>query len=113
MKIGNRLRRVREERGSYAVAAQHHDDPPSGEVRGVYYTSCLDDQTCTTCAAADDGLLRRMDDPARICAPHPGCSNPEGCRCMDVYVLNDEVPPAGGYAWSAASARLNENRWGS
>lgn len=90
-----------------AAAPTYPPDPPAEEVHGVYYSSLEDEDTCRVCAAADDGLLRRLDDPTRVRAPHVRCSSPKGCRCAEVYVLKDEMPPSDGYSWSPESARLN------
>jgi hypothetical protein len=82
-------------------------NPRAHDIRGVYFTCLLDDRSCAACRISDDGLLRRMDEPSRIQAPHPQCTSVYGCRCMNVAVLVDEAPPAGGYHWSAQSAAMD------
>src|SRR5437879_3505791 len=82
-------------------------DPPADEVRGVYFTSVRDDQTCPACAGADDDLPRRLGDPTRLRPPHPDCTSPQGCRCADVFIMEAEEPPSGGYRWSPYSTRAH------
>jgi hypothetical protein len=54
-------------------------NPRAHDIRGVYFTCLLDDRSCAACRIADDGLLRRMDEPSRIRAPHPQCTRVDGC----------------------------------
>lgn len=75
-------------------AALEHADM----IRGSRYTSILDRNRCEVCAQADDGVLRRLDDPVRVQRrpPNLSCrsiaSGINRCRCMEFYELNDEAP---------------------
>lgn len=62
----------------------------SDGIQGVYYTSVLDSGTCEHCRAADDGVLRSLDDPVRLDRKPPNhhCSSTASgfnqCRCFEV-----------------------------
>lgn len=73
-------------RHAAAMLAQH-------DIIGARYTSVLDKNTCEHCAAADDGVLRRLDDPALQPAPNPDCSGGDRCRCIWVYQTRREGEP--------------------
>lgn len=57
---------------------------------GVLYTAILDDNTCSPCRAADDGVVRSLDDPVRLehRPPNPACdslaSGENQCRCFEI-----------------------------
>jgi hypothetical protein len=61
------------------------------EVIGARYTSVLDKNTCGACRDADDGVLRRLDDPGLAPAPNPACEGGDRCRCIHVYQLRSET----------------------
>lgn len=63
-------------------------------IRGAHYTASRD--ACGACRAADDEVMRSLDDPELVIPPNPACDRDE-CRCMLMYVMDDEKPPAGGY----------------
>lgn len=69
----------------------------SDEIKGTYYTSILDGRRCSACQAADDDVLRSLNDPVRVAhkPPNMSCEGGNACRCMEAYVLNDELTPAG------------------
>lgn len=71
--------------GRAAAAAQ-----AGGEVIGARYTSVLDKNTCGPCQAADDGVLRTLDDPLLAPAPNPACLGGDRCRCLWIYQLRRE-----------------------
>jgi len=52
------------------------------------WSSCMDKNTCFACREMDGEEWKRKKDAART--PHPGCTNPEGCRCQVVPVYDDE-----------------------
>lgn len=89
-------------RGSSAGAVNHGRDDAAQDyahlIKGSRYTSILDRNRCQTCALADDGVLRTLDDPLRLInrPPNPGCksilSGVNRCRCLEFYELNDEAP---------------------
>lgn len=64
----------------------------SEEIAGTRYTSILDGRRCTTCAAADDDVLRPLDDPVRLARipPNPGCQGGGRCRCLEAFQYRDE-----------------------
>lgn len=66
-------------------------------IKGARYTSILDASRCSSCAAADDDILRPLDDPVRLARipPNPACSGGQRCRCLEFYSLTDQAP---GYA---------------
>lgn len=66
-------------------------------IKGARYTSILDANRCSACAAADDDILRPLDDPVRLARipPNPACSGRQRCRCLEFYSITDQVP---GYA---------------
>jgi hypothetical protein len=70
----------------------------AGEVIGARYTSILDKNTCGPCAAADDGVLRALDDPALQPAPNPDCLGGDRCRCIWVYQLRKEGDQHSGFS---------------
>jgi hypothetical protein len=61
-------------------------------IRGVTYTSILDGNRCSSCAAADDDVLRPLEDPVRLAhrPPNPNCHGGSRCRCMEFATLKDE-----------------------
>lgn len=59
----------------------------AGQIRGARYTALSD--ACPACAAADDDVLRPLDDP-RLAVPNPACESVE-CRCMLFYEMADEA----------------------
>lgn len=64
----------------------------SEEIAGSRYTSILDGRRCTACAAADDDVLRPLDDPVRLARipPNPGCQGGGRCRCLEAFQYRDE-----------------------
>lgn len=72
----------------------HEAQARAGDIAGTYYTSILDTRRCGTCRAADDDILRRLDDPVRLSRvpPNPLCEGGGACRCMEAFVLADEAP---------------------
>lgn len=68
------------------------------EIEGSRYTSILDRRRCDRCAASDDDVLRRLDDPVRLShiPPNPDCEGGRKCRCMEFFELKDEAPGYGG-----------------
>lgn len=64
------------------------------EIAGARYTSILDSNRCEACAAADDDVLRALDDPVRIerIPPNPACHGGGRCRCMEFFQLKEEAP---------------------
>lgn len=61
------------------------------EIAYVFYSSAKDGDTCDVCKALDGRHLlpnHKMLHNAK--PPHPGCKNPNGCRCTLVYVTRDE-----------------------
>lgn len=78
-------------------------------IRGARYTSILDANRCEQCALADDGVLRRLDDPVRVKRkpPNPDCYGWDKCRCIEFYELNDEAP-----AYLEAVAAMEDGRGG-
>jgi hypothetical protein len=68
------------------------------EIEGARYTSILDSRRCDACAADDDDVLRRLDDPVRLShiPPNPDCQGGGRCRCMEFFELKDEAPGYGG-----------------
>lgn len=65
-------------------------DELGGDVR-VLYTSILDENRCEQCAAADDDIARKLDDPIRLAhrPPNPNCYGWTRCRCIEVYVFDE------------------------
>lgn len=67
-------------------------------IKGSRYTSILDKRRCDVCAAADDDVLRALDDVVRLARkpPHPECKSTFGgrnlCRCIEIFQLDDEAP---------------------
>lgn len=61
-------------------------------VVGARYTAILDQNTCASCALADDGVLRALDDPVRLARqpPNPACHGGDRCRCIEVFQLAAE-----------------------
>lgn len=68
-------------------------DAQSDEILGSRYTSILDGRRCPSCAAADDDVLRPLDDPVRLAhiPPNPGCQGGGRCRCMEAFQLRIEL----------------------
>ena len=62
------------------------------EIPGSRYTIILDGRRCPTCAAADDDVLRPLDDPVRLARvpPNPGCQGGGRCRCIEAFQYRDE-----------------------
>lgn len=92
--------------GALGQAASHHAGgvinagrhaaataPPGREILGARYTSVLDRNSCAACIAADDGVLRALDDPGLIHPPNPACAGGDRCRCILVYQLAAEGQP--------------------
>lgn len=75
-----------------AAEADAHAD----EIVGARYTSILDGNRCSSCAAADDDVLRPLDDPVRLerIPPNPACDGGDRCRCMEFFQLADELAPS-------------------
>lgn len=73
------------------AAATIHTGTGTQQVIGARYTSVLDKSSCAECVAADDGVLRALDDPALIHPPNPACAGGDRCRCILVYQLSTEV----------------------
>lgn len=65
-------------------------------IEGARYTSILDGNRCSACAAADDDVLRPMDDPVRLerIPPNPECDGGDKCRCLEFFQLADESAPS-------------------
>lgn len=65
-------------------------------IRGARYTSILDSRRCRSCAAADDDVLRPLDDPVRLSRmpPNPFCEGKGACRCLEFFELLDEADDA-------------------
>lgn len=72
-------------------------DDHADEVRGTRYTSILDGARCEACSAADDDVLRPLDDPVRLAhrPPNPDCYGGDRCRCMEFAQLVSEEAPSG------------------
>lgn len=72
----------------------HEAEVRSEEIAGSRYTSILDGRRCPSCAAADDDVLRPLDDPVRLARipPNPDCHGGGRCRCLEAYELLDEAP---------------------
>lgn len=70
------------------------------EIRGSRYTSLLDPNRCTSCATADDDVLRRLNDPVRLAhiPPNPECQGGGRCRCLEFFELKAEAQGYGGHA---------------
>lgn len=68
------------------------------EIEGSRYTSILDRNRCSSCASADDNVLRKLDDPVRIARkpPNQSCQGGDRCRCMEAFQLKDESEGFGG-----------------
>lgn len=68
------------------------------EIDGSRYTSILDKNRCSSCATADDDVLRQLNDPVRLARkpPNPQCHGGGRCRCMEAFQLNDESQGFGG-----------------
>ncbi len=64
-------------------------DDNTGRIKGARYTSILDNQRCSQCAAADDDVLRPLDDPVRLSRipPNPACLGRGACRCLEFFEL--------------------------
>ncbi|GAC1348397.1 MAG: hypothetical protein NVSMB18_36470 [Acetobacteraceae bacterium] len=63
---------------------------PAARIAGARYTSVLDKNTCGPCAAADDGVLRALEDPGLVQTPNPACRGGDRCRCILVYEMVTE-----------------------
>lgn len=63
------------------------------EIEGARYTSILDGARCNPCAAADDDVLRDLNDPVRLSRvpPNVACTGGNRCRCMEFYQLKTEA----------------------
>lgn len=77
--------------GGAINAGRHAAAQAAGDVVGARYTAILDKNTCGPCAAADDGVLRPLNDPALAPAPNPECEGGDRCRCIHVYQLRSET----------------------
>lgn len=64
-------------------------------IAGARYTSILDGRRCSACAAADDDVLRPLDDPVRLARipPNPNCEGGSKCRCLEAFQLREEAAP--------------------
>lgn len=64
-------------------------------IAGARYTSILDGRRCSACAAADDDVLRPLDDPVRLARipPNPNCEGGGKCRCLEAFQLREEAAP--------------------
>ena len=61
------------------------------EIAYVFYSSEKDGDTCDVCKALDGKhMLPNHKMLHNVKPPHPGCKNPNGCRCTLVYVTRDE-----------------------
>jgi hypothetical protein len=69
-------------------------DVPGAQIIGARYTSVLDKSTCGPCQEADTGELIPIGDPRWIPTPNPACLGGGRCRCIHVYQLSTETPPA-------------------
>lgn len=67
-------------------------DEQSDEIAGSRYTSILDGHRCSSCASADDDVLRPLDDPVRLARipPNPACQGGGRCRCLEAFQYRDE-----------------------
>lgn len=90
------LRDEASQNAAFALNAGRADegDANADIVRGSRYTSILDGNRCTSCATADDDVLRPLDDPVRLerVPPNPGCDGGDRCRCLEWFELADEAP---------------------
>jgi hypothetical protein len=71
-------------------------DSRADEIKGAYYTSLLDKASCDRCSAADDDVLRSLDDPVRLARkpPNRDCLGGDRCRCLEAFVIKDEAAPS-------------------
>lgn len=94
------------------AAAIHAD-----EIRGARYTSILDSNRCGACSAADDDVLRPLNDSVRLARkpPNRDCHGGGRCRCIEFFELTDEVPgsPGGGGGGSEPPPNLGTGGGGS
>ena len=58
------------------------------EISNVIYSALLDTGTCEACAAADGDEGATPDEITDV--PNPDCDGGDRCRCVHVYVFNDE-----------------------
>lgn len=71
------------------------------EVALVEYSALLDDATCDACRSADGKVVKMgSGEYGRLQPPNRRCRGRSRCRCVYIYVLNDEPPqptaPGGG-----------------
>jgi hypothetical protein len=91
------LRQVAQHHGQGSYMQGRHDvileANSANDLIGVRYTAILDDNTCGTCDEADDGVVRRIDDPVRLDRRPPNrhcestASGRNHCRCFEVPAL--------------------------
>lgn len=76
------------------AAANDHSD----EIAGSRYTSILDKNRCEACRAADDDVLRPLDDPVRLARipPNSNCYGGGRCRCIEFFEYSEESGSGGG-----------------
>lgn len=82
--------------GALAQGREDQADEHAHLIAGARYSSVLDRNRCSPCAEADDGVLRKLDDPVRLARrpPNPDCHGWDRCRCMEIFQLADEAPAA-------------------
>lgn len=70
-------------------------DAQAARIRGSRYTALLSsDSCCDVCRAADDDVLRALDDPIRLARkpPNRDCEGGDRCRCLEFFELLTETP---------------------
>ena len=58
----------------------------------MQYSALLDSNTCDNCGDADGEEGDTPDDITDV--PNPDCDGGDKCRCVHVYVFDDEVKAA-------------------
>ena len=69
----------------------------SDEIAGSRYTSILDRNRCAACRAADDDILRPLNDPVRLARipPNANCYGGDRCRCIEFFEYDSEIGGGG------------------